>query len=146
MSVGGTVRPSAFAVSELGAVSKQEEGKVDSADELRSWTRKPPPRDCATVFMIIFYVGHARRACAPIWTCSASFARGNVVLPAAKDLDAIKAHRITTQLEALRRYQTGGGFAGKLLSSDSPAPSPPSARDGCLFSHPSKGGLMPLDP
>jgi hypothetical protein len=52
----GTVRPSAFAVSELGAVSKQEEGKVDSADELRSWTRKPPPRDCATVFMIIFYV------------------------------------------------------------------------------------------
>jgi membrane-bound lytic murein transglycosylase A len=34
-------------VPELAAVSKQEQGKVDSADEPRSWTRKPPPRDCA---------------------------------------------------------------------------------------------------
>jgi peptidoglycan lytic transglycosylase A len=34
-------------VPELAAVSKQEPGKVDSADEPRSRTRNPPPRDCA---------------------------------------------------------------------------------------------------
>jgi len=34
-------------VPELAAVSKQEQGKVDFANEPRSWTRKPPPRDCA---------------------------------------------------------------------------------------------------
>ena len=60
----------------------------------------------------------------------------------------------STQLEALRRYQTSGGFAASVLSSDSPnqkaefasAPSASSARDCWLFSHPSKGGLIGWTP
>src|SRR6266508_2635291 len=38
-------------VAELAGLNKQEQDKVDSADEdwrRRVWTRKPPPRDCAT--------------------------------------------------------------------------------------------------